>query len=313
MPQEHWAAYYRGGMLVSCPTNPEPGYAGRVRHAWADFFRHLGHGAAVLDVGTGNGPVALIAKQVSAEHDLALRICGVDLADIRPAEDVPDGARLFQGIEFQGGVSAEALPFGDGAFDAVVGQFIAEYTDYRRTLAEMSRVLAGQGLLQLILHHADSIVVQNATESLLHADLVNSEERLLDKTERYIEVAGQSGPAAETARQALIESGKRLEATAEASANPLLIRFVLQSVTSILEHRNQLSQSELINQVGRLQRELALWERRLLDLTGAALAPDGLQSFAAAAEASGFRDVDYRPLQQAGDILVGWLLQARRA
>ena len=100
---------------------------------------------------------------------------------------------------------------------------------------------------------------------------------------------------------------------AEASANPLLIRYVLQSVTSILEHRNQLSQSELINQVGRLKRELALWERRLLDLDGAALTADGLQSFAAEAEASGFRDVDYRPLQQADDILVGWLLQARRA
>ncbi len=309
--QEHWAAYYRGGALVSCPTNPEPGYEGRVRDAWEDFFGSLPAGARVLDAGTGNGPVALIAKAVSDANSLDLHINGVDLADIDPIRDVADGALLFAGIDFHGGVSMEALPFADAEFDAVSGQYIVEYTNREATLKELARVLAAGGHVQLILHHADSIVVQNARESLQHAALVERDEQLLEKAGRYFELATSSGAATESARQALIESGKRLEAVAEQSSNPILLDFALQSVTALLTHRARITPADMQKQIERLQHEMDLWRRRLEDLAGAAMAEDDMQAFVRVAEAAGFSLVAYEPLHQAGDVLVGWLFSAQ--
>src|SRR5262249_27014216 len=68
---------------------------------------------ALLDVGTGPGFVASAAVARGAT------VTGVDVADAMVAlatRRVPD-ATFRQG-------SAEALPFGDGEFDAVVGNFV---------------------------------------------------------------------------------------------------------------------------------------------------------------------------------------------
>ena len=80
MTSDHWASYYRSGALVSCPTNPEPYYTMEVRDAWVRFFAALADGDRVLDIGTGNGPVALIARQTAEENTRSYRIDGVDLA-----------------------------------------------------------------------------------------------------------------------------------------------------------------------------------------------------------------------------------------
>ena len=309
--QDHWSAYYRGGALVSCPTNPEPGYTGRVRAAWETFFGGLAANAGVLDLGTGNGPVLLIAKSVAEANGLALRLTGVDLAEIDPPSDVPGGAELFDGIEFHAGVSTEALPFESATFDAVSGQFIVEYTDTAATLAETARVLVPGGRAQLILHHADSLIVSNARESLRQAGLVH-ESRVVGKAERYFERSGDAGAAAETARQKLIAAGKHLEEASAGSTNPLFLDYVLHSITTLLEHHRRLSRGELVRHVRRLARELNLWQRRLEDLVGAALDATALDAFAATARTAGLIDVSYEPQRQDGDVLIGWRLSARK-
>ena len=86
---------------------------------------------------------------------------------------------MFADIEFHGGVSTEALPFPDGTFGAISGQYIVEYTNRDATLAEMARVMTAGGQVQLILHHAESIVVANARESLRHLAVVNQDEQLV--------------------------------------------------------------------------------------------------------------------------------------
>jgi SAM-dependent methyltransferase len=219
---------------------------------------------------------------------------------------------LFAGATFHGGVSTESLPFPDADFGAISGQYIVEYTNREATLAEMARVLVPGGKVQLILHHADSLVVQNAHESLRHALLVEQDQQLLDKAGRYFELAATPGPQAEAARQALIDTGKRLEAAAEQSANPILLDFALRSVTALLEHRARLSAGEVATHIERLRYELELWRRRLEDLVGAAMTGDDMRAFEAAAGKAGFKDSDYAELYQAGEVLVGWLFSAAK-
>ncbi len=77
MTLDHWAAYYRGGALVSCPVNAGLNYDQDVRDAWVRFFSSLPDGARILDIGTGNGAVALIAKEMAAERSRELHVTGV--------------------------------------------------------------------------------------------------------------------------------------------------------------------------------------------------------------------------------------------
>ena len=145
MNLEHWESYYRGGALVSCPMGLEPGYTGEVRDAWVTFFATLPDGARVLDIGTGNGAVALIAKETAATLGRSFEIHGVDLARVDPVRHVPNGATLLAGIEFHPGVPAEQLPFEANGFDAVSGQYALEWglVGFSKSLADELR---GTGL-----------------------------------------------------------------------------------------------------------------------------------------------------------------------
>jgi SAM-dependent methyltransferase len=98
----------------------------------------------VLDVGTGEGQVARLAVK-----DGAALVVGVD----------PTVAQLSVARERAGGVqyaraNADALPFPDGAFDAVVVCLVFEHiTDHVPAIAEIARVLAPGGRFVFFLNH----------------------------------------------------------------------------------------------------------------------------------------------------------------
>jgi len=92
-------------------------------------------GDRVLDVGTGPGLVAAEAAERGAD------LVGIDFSDCMLAE----ARRLHPEIEFRTG-SAEALPFGDSKFDAVVGNFVLHHSGQPdKVLKEAFRVLRPDG------------------------------------------------------------------------------------------------------------------------------------------------------------------------
>lgn len=112
---------------------------------WHDFLLSrldLRPGARVLDMATGTGAVALRLCQRDG-----LRVTGADVtrpmllaAAARPA---PDGRRPDL-VE----CTAEAAPFADGAFDAVVFTYLLRYVaDVPGTLAQLARVLRPGGTI----------------------------------------------------------------------------------------------------------------------------------------------------------------------
>lgn len=312
MNLEHWASYYRSGALVSCPTNPEPYYTMEVREAWAEFFGELCDGDRILDLGTGNGPVTLIAKETAVKHARQFAITGVDLAAIDPQRFVPDGEKLLSGIDFHAGVSVEALPFDAHSFDAISGQYILEYTDVERTLGECARVLRPTGKCRFILHHLESIIVTNALESLRQADMVLHETRTLRKFRRYCERAHDSRTRAERARGQLMEAGEHLQQVANQSLNPVLLKFVIAGVSGLLANRSRLGRGQMLHQTAVLERELKAWVSRLQDLVSAALSEDELERVVDLAGALGLPEIDRQLQWQGGSNLVGWRLTLAR-
>ncbi len=312
MTSDHWASYYRSGALVSCPTNPEPYYTMEVRDAWVRFFAALADGDRVLDIGTGNGPVALIARQTAEENTRSYRIDGVDLADIDPHGNVPDGHRLLSGISFRGGVDTEALPFDDRQFDAISGQYIIEYTDTCKTLQECARVLNPGGRCQFILHNADSVIVRNALESLRQAELIN-ETKVVARFRKYCEHAGTAPERAGPAQRSLFKVGAQLQDVAKTSSNPLLLRFVIDTISSLLATRSQLTAGQLTQLTAEFERDLRGWVRRLQELSAAALSQKEMAAVVHMAERAGLANIEVDTQIQGDDHLIGWRMTMSQA
>jgi ubiquinone/menaquinone biosynthesis C-methylase UbiE len=305
---KHWETYYRGGALVSCPTNTEPNYSKELREAWVSFFARLPDGARILDVGCGNGPVALIAKETATDLNRTFQIDAVDLAEIDPVRCVPNGETLFEGIRFHPGVSTENLPFNTSCMDAVCGQYIIEYTDVSRTLGEIARVSRPGGACQFILHHMDSIVVRNARESLRQANFALDEAKVVRLFRRYCEKLDQSPARAQSVRRALFDVGARMQNAAEASENPLFLQFVIDSINALLQHRGRISHGLLLRETNRLDHELKNWVRRLHDLVSGAQSEEDIAGIMSKAEELAFIAINSKTQVQDSDNLVGWRL-----
>ncbi|MFW5641255.1 MAG: bifunctional 2-polyprenyl-6-hydroxyphenol methylase/3-demethylubiquinol 3-O-methyltransferase UbiG [Roseicyclus sp.] len=97
-------------------------------------------GRAVLDLGCAGGFMA------EALDDRGARVTGIDPAAGAVAAAAAHAADARREIRYDVGVG-EALPYGDGAFDAVVCVDVLEHVeDLVRVLAEVARVLRPGGL-----------------------------------------------------------------------------------------------------------------------------------------------------------------------
>ena len=105
---------------------------------------HLAGARRVLDVGCGEGQVARLAVKGGARF-----VVGVD----------PTAAQLDVAAERSGGVaygraSADALPFADASFDAVVACLVFEHIDaVDDALREVGRMLTAGGRFLFFLNH----------------------------------------------------------------------------------------------------------------------------------------------------------------
>ena len=104
----------------------------------------LAGAARVLDVGTGEGQIARLVAR-----DGARLVVGVDptIAQLQVAHDRGGGPCYAR-------ANGDALPFPDGAFDAVVVCLVFEHiTDHEPAIAEIARVLEHGGRFAFFLNH----------------------------------------------------------------------------------------------------------------------------------------------------------------
>jgi len=307
LPQ--WDDYWRTGWVVSCPTGPMSGYTGEVRAVWERFFSGLDGGAKLLDLGTGNGALPLVALDVAKSRGVNFEIHGVDLAEIDPRRDVPDGGRLFEGVQFHPGVAAESLPFPDGFFQAACGQYALEYTDVGRSLAELRRVLADRARVQFVLHHADSIVARNARESLQHIEAIEQRANAFVLFRDYV-AAERSGDAGVAAARFERLSGamREVHAILAGARSSQTLAGILQALARLFELRRRMTPEQFDRALEDTHRAFKAAERRLQDLLGAVLDAQGIERLVETARSRGFGDATAAPLLQDEAILVGWLL-----
>lgn len=173
----HWSDYWSSGALTSLPQDFAFNYDGEVRAFWHEQFKELPEPARVLDVCTGNGPIALLAAGWAAERGRSVDVTAVDAARIRPEEIArrrPEVAGLIESIGFLGETPVESLPFGDDSFDLVTSQYGLEYCRLEQAAPEIARVLRPGGRLAMLTHEASTDVIATMTEEQRDYDALES-------------------------------------------------------------------------------------------------------------------------------------------
>jgi ubiquinone/menaquinone biosynthesis C-methylase UbiE len=110
-------------------------------------------GERVVDVATGTGFTSRVVARCGAD------VVGVDIAEgmLAAAREIATEQNLA--IDYRLG-DAEALPFGDGAFDAVISTFGVMFApDQRRAAAELARVCRRGGCVAIAAWTPDSHAV----------------------------------------------------------------------------------------------------------------------------------------------------------
>src|SRR5690606_5536476 len=76
---EPWSRLWSTGVLHSCATGIHGNYDGAVLEFWQRQFDSLEDGSRLVDVGTGNGALLLLARQRATERGIQLSMHGVDI------------------------------------------------------------------------------------------------------------------------------------------------------------------------------------------------------------------------------------------
>lgn len=315
MSLDQWETFYRGGAIVTGPAGPDGGYDLELRAAWVEFFSTLPPAASVLDIGTGNGAVPLIAKQAAQAQGYDWDIHGIDLARIDPVRDVANGATRFAGIQFHAGVAAEKMPFGDARFDAVTGHYALEYSNTPAALAEIFRVLKPGGDAQFIVHHADSALIGSARQSLAECNLVLEETKLYRHLHHLVTMEQVTPGTTEHATAELrsaIQAIKQAIPQARHAGGGRVLDVALDAVQKLLSARRQAPGATVGPEVDRAEADMRASARRLNDLVEHACSETRMDQLQAEAAAAGFSLIERLLQFHAGNNLVGWQLLLHR-
>ena len=202
-----WDRQWRGNLLSTCllHADREAGRAGV--EGWAAFFSKLPEGAKILDAGTGNGFLALIALDVSDRLERNFEIHGSDYAAINPVAAVPEQGELLKRIKFHPETRNEDLPFEDRTFDAVTSQHALEYGDLTKSIEEISRILKKGARVRFLIHAADGEIVRANAPKIAQCRYVLEEIRLFEIAEAAVEEAlAGKGDQGRALRKALSET-----------------------------------------------------------------------------------------------------------
>ena len=234
LSKNQWSNYWRKATITTFSRRFNENYDQEFRAFWDARFAELPGPARVVDLGTGNGAVALLAAEFAGVHAKRFEVIGLDYADIRPDDDLAALDRLqplLAQIDFRGGVPIEATGLASGSVDLLTGQYGFEYADTAAAVAEAHRILRPRGRIALVMHHTGSFVVSLARDGSDQVRLCLAEERLDERATALIRVMGEAvsdaqrrqlklDPEAERLRHELNESVARLNQQAERFQDP---------------------------------------------------------------------------------------------
>ncbi|MCU7996262.1 class I SAM-dependent methyltransferase [Shewanella glacialipiscicola] len=179
---EQWTNYWQHTFSLNSFAEGKAafGYNGELQRFWHKKMPNTVNDTNILDIGTGNGALAVLCYQYAASLRYSWSITAIDVADINPKknkyEDVSINDALDY-IEFFGGTAIEFTSFNDSKFDFLCSQFSLEYSNLILALPECVRLLKPGGKLCAVMHSERSHIVLDSKIGLevLNVFLIKSD------------------------------------------------------------------------------------------------------------------------------------------
>lgn len=318
-PISQWDRYWSFGSLHSFSQVSGGNYEGAIADFWRGRFSDLAPGAHVLDIATGNGAVPLLALEAADRAGIEIRIDGVDLAQIDPAARVQDpGLRKALGrVRFHSRTPAESLPYPDGDIDLVCSQYGLEYSDLPRAVAEIARVSAAGASVALILHHAESALLQSAELELEQLAFVLEEARLWIHARNLLRAMSESGnrgkSKVEKKRAALDRALQQIHGAARKTPNPRMLLGPTNYIHEILGAVGRESWPRLFELLEESRQRMLANRQRLADMKAAARDAGDMEALANLFREHRFAIDRVETLNEHDGTLLGWKLEAHLA
>lgn len=185
---KHWDSYWLSTETLSsfAQSNHKDGYQGDVLYFWNAIFKEFQNSANLLDIGCGNGALAVLAEQYPNEF----KITAIDAAKIDPIKHFNNNEKVsisLNKIKFISQMHCENLSFDDSSFDYLISQFGIEYSDIKQSLPEANRVLKSGGEVIALVHHRNSFITQDCQQGIKVLSQFISKGGLAYKVKNFIE------------------------------------------------------------------------------------------------------------------------------
>ncbi|OFA30106.1 hypothetical protein BAE46_12030 [Glaciecola punicea] len=184
---KHWDAYWttRNAVHSFSEGQYNKGYNGELSILWNSIFRTIDSAARGVDIGCGNGGLALLAVQ----SENRFTMFGCDAANIQPLAAIDTSLEHFKmlpEISFFAGMKAENLGFDANYFDFAISQFGIEYSELNLSIPEVSRVLKPGGRFIAMLHHKNSFVTISSSIGLEVLANFLAKNSIVDQLHKFV-------------------------------------------------------------------------------------------------------------------------------
>ena len=320
---DQWSSFWRKGTVTTFTGRFQTSYDETINAFWEPVFEMLPGALRIIDLGTGNGGIALSALRYGDAHGRQFDVVGVDYADIRPLDDVTDqtAREALERIEFHPRTSIENTALASASFDLAISQFALEYAEASTAAREVFRLLKPGGRVAAMVHRSDSAIVEQARDGLAQlevcraSDLHQPIEALLRRLQR-VEKRKLDPRRDQTATKLRAEINDRtsfLRARSRLHADPGQIKFFTEESMAVFGAR--LAGHGLKARLDYLRRVVAEadhYGERMADLAGAALSPEALDLLAGELRSAGFGEGNSQPFYFEDQLFAQTLTASKR-
>lgn len=311
-----WSTYWASGALHSCAGSFAKNYDGVIGQTWAEFFRALPNGSRVLDIASGNGPLAQLMLATTPEAQTHCTC--IDLASVSPgwiSELLPE---QHARVTFRPRTAMEQLDSADGPFHGVISQFGVEYGDWPTMIQRLPRLLHPNARLQFICHATDSAIVTAGSAERMHLEWVLKPSGLLEAAKAMVPLMALAGTDAGREvlanNRAANETRSRYDALLSEANHRVLHLPVGDVLSEVDQHCAKAFQTAVLgdptqamNQINQLEAQLYASRERLAQLAAAALSEERVTEIIGSLESQGIHLSCQRLYDQ--DRLLGWLIK----
>ena len=292
-----WGAYWRGrtggpgDALAGVERAPE------LDAFWATVFSGLPKTTRVLDLACGAGTVLRAARAAGLGELTGLDVSAEALAALRAR--LPGVATVA--------ASADAPPFASGSFDRVSSQFGVEYADLARAAPTAAALLASNGRLVWLCHHAEGAIAAEVRGRRAEAEAIR-ESGFVERAKAVFRA--DAGEAAAFGRAAARFGAAQDAVMALARDGSGLAAHLYGGTQRLWERRASYALEDVTGWLDGMAGEIAAFEGRMGGMLAAALSDADVAELRARLEAAGL--VVETGAVELGGRVAAWRVEAGR-